>query len=68
MNLRIQTYGKQRKGTSSGSQLMNCEDGVPIFDVLEKGLQDLADLCDVVTEKFTVAKDGFPKSVPTEIA
>ena len=49
-------------------QLTACEDGVPIFDVLEKGLKDLADLCDVVTEKFTVARDGFPKSAPTEIA
>jgi len=49
-------------------QLTACEDGVPIFDVLEKGLKDLADLCNVVTEKFTVARDGFPKSAPTEIA
>jgi DNA-directed RNA polymerase I and III subunit RPAC2 len=30
-----------------------------VFAVLEKGLDDLMDLCDVVTEKFTVAKGEF---------
>ncbi|KAK8221274.1 DNA-directed RNA polymerase I and III polypeptide [Phyllosticta capitalensis] len=44
MNLRIQTY----------------EDAnVNVYDVLEKGLQDLSDLCDVVIDKFTVARDEF---------
>jgi len=28
-------------------------------EALEKGLDDLMDLCDVVTEKFTVARDEF---------
>ena len=30
-----------------------------VFDVLRKGLNDLADLCDVVEEKFTEARDQF---------
>ena len=30
-----------------------------MYDVLEKGFDDLADLCDVVTRKFTEARDGF---------
>jgi DNA-directed RNA polymerase I and III subunit RPAC2 len=34
-------------------------DGVSVYTVLEKGLKDLMDLCDVVTEKFTVARDEF---------
>ncbi|KAI9741931.1 MAG: RNA polymerase subunit AC19 [Cirrosporium novae-zelandiae] len=29
------------------------------IDALEKGLDDLSSLCDVVTEKFTVARDEF---------
>ena len=38
----------------------NCEvDDASVYDVLEKGLNDLMDLCDVVTEKFTVARDEF---------
>jgi DNA-directed RNA polymerase I and III subunit RPAC2 len=28
-------------------------------EALEKGLDDLMDLCDVVTDKFTVARDNF---------
>jgi len=32
---------------------------VDVFDILEKGLQDLMDMCDVVTEKFTVAREEF---------
>ncbi|EON65945.1 hypothetical protein W97_05187 [Coniosporium apollinis CBS 100218] len=34
-------------------------DNVSVYDVLEKGLDDLMDLCDVVMEKFTVARDDF---------
>jgi len=33
-----------------------------VFDVLEKGLQDLMDMLDVVEEKFIIARDNFPKS------
>jgi DNA-directed RNA polymerase I and III subunit RPAC2 len=28
-------------------------------EALEKGLDDLMDLCDVVTDKFTIARDNF---------
>jgi DNA-directed RNA polymerase I and III subunit RPAC2 len=34
-------------------------DGANVHDILEKGLQDLMDMCDVVTEKFTIARDEF---------
>ncbi|KAK7728051.1 RNA polymerase subunit AC19 [Botryosphaeria dothidea] len=34
-------------------------DDVSVYDVLEKGLDDLAELCDVVIDKFTVARDEF---------
>ncbi|WEW61956.1 RNA polymerase subunit AC19 [Emydomyces testavorans] len=37
-------------------------DATNVFEVLEKGLSDLMDLCDVVTEKFTVARDDFETS------
>ncbi|KAF9734054.1 hypothetical protein PMIN06_006308 [Paraphaeosphaeria minitans] len=34
-------------------------DDADVFDILEKGLQDLMDMCDVVTEKFTIAREEF---------
>ncbi|KAJ4366850.1 RNA polymerase subunit AC19 [Neocucurbitaria cava] len=34
-------------------------DGVSVYTVLEKGLEDLMAMCDVVEEKFTVARDEF---------
>jgi len=34
-------------------------DNVSVFDVLRKGLSDLADLCDVVEEKFSASRDEF---------
>lgn len=34
-------------------------DGVSVYDVLEKGLQDLENLCDVVVDKFIMARDEF---------
>ncbi len=34
-------------------------EGTTVYDVLEKGFNDLMELCDVVTEKFTVARDEF---------
>ncbi|KAI5375820.1 RBP11-like subunits of RNA polymerase [Alternaria alternata] len=43
MNLRIQTY----------------VDGVSVYTVLEKGLEDLMNMCDVVEQKFTIARDDF---------
>jgi len=36
-------------------------DDVNVYEVLEKGLNDLVELCDVVTEKFTTARDAYPK-------
>ncbi|KAH0289113.1 RBP11-like subunits of RNA polymerase [Aureobasidium namibiae CBS 147.97] len=37
-------------------------DEVNVYDVLEKGLNDLMDLCDVVVDKFTVSRDAFDAS------
>ena len=39
-------------------------DNVSVFEVLRKGLNDLTDLCDVVEEKFTDARDDFNKANP----
>lgn len=39
--------------------LTTTEDGTNVYDALEKGLDDLMDLCDVVTDKFTLARDVF---------
>lgn len=33
--------------------------GSSAYDVLEKGLDDLMDLCDVVSDKFTISRDEF---------
>ncbi|OAL51361.1 RBP11-like subunits of RNA polymerase [Pyrenochaeta sp. DS3sAY3a] len=33
--------------------------GVNVYTVLEKGLDDLMNLCEVVEEKFTIARDEF---------
>lgn len=38
------------------------EDGVNVQDVLEKGLKDLMDLCDVVIEKFEDARRDFQEN------
>ncbi|THY64359.1 DNA-directed RNA polymerase I and III 14 KDA polypeptide [Aureobasidium pullulans] len=37
-------------------------DEVNVYDVLEKGLNDLMDLCDMVVDKFTVSRDAFNAS------
>ncbi|KAL4967305.1 DNA-directed RNA polymerase core subunit RPC19 [Aspergillus stella-maris] len=34
-------------------------DNTTAIEALEKGLDSLMDLCDVVTDKFTAARDGF---------
>lgn len=34
-------------------------DNVSVYQVLEKGLEDLMNMCDVVTDKFTVSKEQF---------
>ncbi|KAH9828303.1 DNA-directed RNA polymerase I and III 14 KDA polypeptide [Teratosphaeria destructans] len=43
-------------------------DGVSVYEVLRKGLKDLADLCDVVEEKFTTARDEFNETHPDRVA
>lgn len=66
MNLRIQTYGRfgliLSRGLTVATDLGSALDSTNVFEVLEKGLSDLMDLCDVVTEKFTIARDGFETS------
>lgn len=47
MNLRIQTWE---------------DTGTTAFDALRKGLEDLMEACDVVTEKFTQSRDEFAES------
>ncbi|KAF9695208.1 hypothetical protein EKO04_006948 [Ascochyta lentis] len=34
-------------------------DNVSVYQVLEKGLEDLMNMCDVVTDKFTISRDEF---------
>ncbi|MCJ1225348.1 RNA polymerase subunit AC19 [Toensbergia leucococca] len=34
-------------------------EGTTVYDALEKGFDDLMALCDVVTNKFTTARDAF---------
>lgn len=34
-------------------------DSITALEALEKGFNDLMDLCDVVTEKFTTSRDQF---------
>jgi DNA-directed RNA polymerase I and III subunit RPAC2 len=40
-------------------QLTRNSDGVNVYTVLEKGLEDLMSMCDVVGEKFTASRDDF---------
>lgn len=39
--------------------IANRLDSTTALEALEKGFNDLMDLCDVVTEKFTTARDQF---------
>lgn len=61
MNLRIQMYGESHPAGAwyRNLQLTRFADGKSAVDCLEKGLNDLMDLCDVVENKFTIARDGF---------
>ncbi|KAG9198104.1 hypothetical protein B5807_10437 [Epicoccum nigrum] len=34
-------------------------DNVSVYQVLEKGLEDLMSMCDVVTDKFTASREDF---------
>jgi len=51
-----------RQHARTVKQLTQYIDDVNAMDVLEKGLQDLMDLCDVITDNFTAAKDEFGKT------
>ncbi|KAI4720593.1 DNA-directed RNA polymerase I and III 14 KDA polypeptide [Aureobasidium sp. EXF-10727] len=62
MNLRIQTWGKDRRSHGDMQIADAYTDEVNVYDVLEKGLNDLMDLCDVVVDKFTVSRDAFNAS------
>ncbi|KAM0704865.1 hypothetical protein Q7P35_007652 [Cladosporium inversicolor] len=42
-------------------------DGVSASEVLRKGLEDLTDLCDAVTDKFTASRDKFNASHPNGV-
>ena len=40
-------------------------EGTTVYDVLEKGFNDLANLCDVVSEKFVNARDEYADRMQT---
>ena len=68
MNIRIQTYGISCLIIPHLHQLTKLDaDNVSVYDVLEKGLNDLMDLCDVVMDKFTIARDEFAARDSQEI-
>ncbi|KAI5259312.1 DNA-directed RNA polymerase I and III 14 KDA polypeptide [Aureobasidium subglaciale] len=62
MNLRIQTWGKATSDRHVIQDTNPSTDEVNVYDILEKGLNDLMDLCDVVVDKFTVSRDAFNAS------
>lgn len=61
MHLRVQTTGKSsRKPSPTGSHANTLSiESTTALEALEKGFNDLMDLCDVVSEKFTAARDQF---------
>ena len=59
MNLRIQTYGRSYMRSYIDLATNTSLDGVSVYTVLEKGLEDLMAMCDVVEQKFTIARDDF---------
>ncbi len=62
MNIRIQTHSQSNNNASLPCRLLiNSVSGGTVYEALEKGFNDLADLCDVVTDKFTAARDAFPR-------
>jgi DNA-directed RNA polymerase I and III subunit RPAC2 len=52
-------------GQSTHANLRVDDAEANVFDVLRKGLNDLSDLCDVVEDKFTVARDEFNQQDPS---
>lgn len=66
MHVRIQTNGKPSLGPHPPDSPLKfhtnpftLSDTTTALEALEKGFNDLMDLCDVVTEKFTAARDQF---------
>jgi hypothetical protein len=61
MNLRIQTYGKLGVPIRNVIEdtLLTLIDNVSVYQVLDKGLEDLMSMCDVVTDKFTASREEF---------
>jgi DNA-directed RNA polymerases I and III subunit RPAC2 len=58
MNIRIQTYGQYGSYIIS-TQLTAFIEGTTAVEALEKGFDDLMDLCDVVVDKFVEAREAF---------
>jgi hypothetical protein len=64
MNFRIQMYEDEQGRTSEILSFSSCleeadtheDPEMTVYEALDKGLKDLMDLCDVVTDKFTIAK------------
>lgn len=63
MNLRIQTYGMLGR---VGRLWRVGDDGKTAVDALEKGLDDLMALCDVVENKFQVAMEEKQNRMETD--
>ncbi|KAI9796227.1 MAG: RNA polymerase subunit AC19 [Candelina submexicana] len=67
MNIRIQTYSQSNNYSLSCCSrdivdiLIVLDLGGTVYEALEKGFNDLANLCDVVTDEFTAARDAFPR-------
>ena len=54
-----------RAGPAHAICTINPQSGeVNVFDALRKGLDDLADLCDVVEDKFSAARDDYNAAHP----
>jgi DNA-directed RNA polymerase I and III subunit RPAC2 len=58
MNIRIQTYGQYQCYITT-TQLTAFIEGTTAVEALEKGFDDLMDLCDVVVDKFVEARVAF---------
>jgi DNA-directed RNA polymerase I and III subunit RPAC2 len=43
-------------------------DNVSVFTVLRKALDDIEDLCNVVEDKFTTARDQFNAQYPDRVS
>lgn len=65
MNLRIQTYGNYQSRAYFFFTLIMVADNVSVYTVLEKGLEDLMAMCDVIEDKFTAARDEHVSRMET---